>query len=276
MKTDQLFKRPQHWGLRGDPYLWDELKFEFDSITTPVSVEAFKELLYIHFNKLTGYPISTNHDIYVEKYAHGGMSSGMVCIENWRNHLLPLLEDRFKNLNDHTMLVEHKFKSHTFDINTEILIVGTFNPAIEENKATFFYGRSRNYLWTLLPTAFGQPDLKYSEISEKKKFIGRFKIDFIDLIARVQVDDPLKYDDHYLDARVIDWNDVLSTINKLDSLKKVCLTRKTFNDIPNMKQKVEEIRSLCTLRNIPFFTLTTPARYINSVKQNEWTTVFRS
>ncbi len=279
MKTDLLFEKPNGWGLRGDPYLWGELKLELDSEITPSSADAFQKMIFDRFNKLTGNPISINKDIYVERYAHGGMSSGMVCIEKWREYLIPLLVTRFKALlNDKyfNMIVDHKFKSHVIDKNTQILIVGTFNPDYSGNNATFFYGRGRNYLWKLLPTALGHPDLKPAELAEKKDFMKKSHVDFIDLIASVDVDDPGNYEDRYLDTKVSEWNDVLSIINSLPYLKKVCFTRKTFNDIPNISKKIEEIRDLCQSKNISFFALASPARYYNNIKQNEWSNVLRS
>ena len=52
----------------------------------------------------------------------------------------------------------------------KIVIIGTFNPDVEENKAEFFYGRSRNYFWNLLPKVFGYEPLKEKDIEEKIKF----------------------------------------------------------------------------------------------------------
>ena len=61
--------------------------------------------------------------------------------------------------------IKHRFVDHKIDVNTEILVVGTFNPETPENIADFFYGRQRNFLWTLMPTAFGENSLKGKSIS---------------------------------------------------------------------------------------------------------------
>lgn len=55
-------------------------------------------------------------------------------------------------------IIGHKFIDHQLNPNTMVLIVGTFNPNVNNNEADFFYGRNRNYLWRLLPIAFGQND----------------------------------------------------------------------------------------------------------------------
>lgn len=46
-------------------------------------------------------------------------------------------------------LIKHKFGEHKINPETEILVIGTFNPETPENKTAFFYGRQRNFLWTL-------------------------------------------------------------------------------------------------------------------------------
>ena len=49
---------------------------------------------------------------------------------------------------------------HQISPQTETLILGTFNPETPDNETEFFYGRRRNYLWRLLPSAYGGNDLK--------------------------------------------------------------------------------------------------------------------
>jgi G:T/U-mismatch repair DNA glycosylase len=171
-------------------------------------------------------------------------------------------------------IVKHRFISHKISPETEILIIGTFNPDTPENIADFFYGRQRNYLWTLVPTAFGEANLKGKPREEKTDFIQTRKIDFIDLISEVNVQEEANYDDSYLDSKVSKWTDVISEIEKLRNIKSVCFTRKTFTDIPNMKLKIEEIREFCEKRKINFKYLTTPARFYRADKQQEWLNFF--
>mgnify|MGYP000203195880 CR=1 FL=1 len=52
--------------------------------------------------------------------------------------------------------IKHKFLDHNINPKAEMLFLGTFNPETENNDADFFYGRSRNYLWKLLPLAIGR------------------------------------------------------------------------------------------------------------------------
>lgn len=171
--------------------------------------------------------------------------------------------------------IKHRFIHHQVDPQTEILIIGTFNPDTEKNVADFFYGRPRNFLWTLIPTAFGKPSLKGKSRNEKHDFVKRFKIDFIDLISEVDVAEATNYNDSYIDSKVTEWRDVITELDKLNNLKKICLTRKSFGDIPKMKAKIDEIKSYCERRKIPFRFLSTPARFYGPDKQTEWSEFFR-
>jgi G:T/U-mismatch repair DNA glycosylase len=170
--------------------------------------------------------------------------------------------------------IRHRFIDHQINPKTEILVMGTFNPDTEENIADFFYGRQRNFLWTLIPTALGEASLKGKSKDEKLKFIERFKIDFIDLISEVEVNEAANYDDGYIDSKVSEWRNVIAELNKLQNLKKICFTRKSFGDIPNMKARIDEIESYCEQRKIPLQLLTTPARFYRQDKQTEWTKFF--
>jgi G:T/U-mismatch repair DNA glycosylase len=170
--------------------------------------------------------------------------------------------------------IRHRFTNHTINQKTETLVIGTFNPDTEENIADFFYGRQRNFLWTLIPSAFNEPSLKGKTKDEKLKFIEKYKIDFADLISEVEVDEVANYEDGYLDNKVTEWKDIIFEIDKLSNLKRVCLTRKSFGDIPNMKKKIDEIRSHCEMKKIRFQLLETPARYYSQAKQTEWTNFF--
>ena len=169
--------------------------------------------------------------------------------------------------------IKHKFLDHLINPKTEILIIGTFNQNTEGNKADFFYGRVRNHLWILLPQAYNEKGLKGAAMQEKLDFIEKHRIDFIDLIAQVNVEESQEDNvkDHYIDHRVTEWRDVISEIKRLPNLKKVGLTRKSFADVPNIKVKVMEIQDYCQKEEIPFQILSTPARFYNLNKQAEWT-----
>jgi G:T/U-mismatch repair DNA glycosylase len=194
-------------------------------------------------------------------------------------------------MNEHALplkIIKHKFLEHEIDPATETLIIGTFNPLADGNKAEFFYSRPRNHLWALIPLAFKEESLKqrkigneYDEkINGKKAFIKRHHIDFIDLISEIAVEpgQETNYDDDYIDSKVPEWGwrDVVGEIQKLRSLKRACFTRRTLSDIPRMRKRIERIQSSCQDRGVYFQFLTTPARPPRKDRPNEWSDFFKT
>lgn len=167
----------------------------------------------------------------------------------------------------------HRFLDHQINPQTETLILGTFNPETPNNEATFFYGRQRNHLWRLLPAAYGHDNLKGATVDQKLNLMRRYRIDFADLIAEIEVDEgqEANYDDAYIDGRVKQWNDIEYVIRGLPNLKRVGFTRKTLTGIPHMKSRITGIGEYCALRNIVFQALITPSRFYREDKQTEWT-----
>ena len=92
----QLFDvEPTQWGLRGDPYLWRQMGTHFSSMQLPESVVELRELFERAFELITGHPLSSADCFFVEGFAHGGMSSGQISPEYWRDKVLPLLLNRY-------------------------------------------------------------------------------------------------------------------------------------------------------------------------------------
>ena len=169
------------------------------------------------------------------------------------------------------MIVKHKFLDNNIPKDTEILIIGTFNPDKEGNEAEYFYGRSRNYLWRILSNCYQVEDLKGKSTNEKIKFAENHKIAFIDLVKSADYKDKnVDYDDVKLDLHVHDWNNVDKLVSSLMHLRKVVFTRKTFNDIPNIKKEIDKVHAVCKERNIDYANLVSPARFVNDKKTNEW------
>ena len=167
--------------------------------------------------------------------------------------------------------VSHKFKNILPASNTEILIVGTFAPETEED-TNFFYGRPKNFLWHLLPVCWNEDSLKESTLADKKEFMQRHKIGFADLIDALEVPkgEEANTDDTFVDSHVLRWNDIISIINDLPSLKAVYFTRKTFNGIPNMKSQLNIVAAHCRQKGVRICKLETPARHFSVEKQQQW------
>ena len=87
---------PATWGLRGDPHLWRALREHLSGTDIPASADEVASLLHEAFRELTGLDLAseTASSAYREHYAHGGMSSGMISLDTWRQRLIPMLAER--------------------------------------------------------------------------------------------------------------------------------------------------------------------------------------
>jgi G:T/U-mismatch repair DNA glycosylase len=168
-------------------------------------------------------------------------------------------------------IIFNKFREHKVSPQTEILILGTFNPDSSEGP-DFFYGRARNFLWHLLPQCWGLYSLKEASLSSKQEFMATYKIDFADLIDSLEVPEgeEANVDDDFIDGHVKQWKDIIDLIETLPNLKEVYFTRKTFNGIPNMKSQVNLVANHCKQRGIRICKLETPARHFSDEKQQQW------
>ncbi|MGI5348826.1 hypothetical protein ACQEU8_11605 [Streptomyces sp. CA-250714] len=100
-KMVELFDpEPDRWGFRGDPHVWRALRGHLSKTDVPASVAEAVSLLRVAFSELVGVDLVTNAEssVYREQFAHGGMSSGMVSLDTWRDRLLPLLTERARVL----------------------------------------------------------------------------------------------------------------------------------------------------------------------------------
>jgi G:T/U-mismatch repair DNA glycosylase len=169
------------------------------------------------------------------------------------------------------VLLTNKFINYQVSNKTEILILGIFNHDITEN-SDFFYGKPRNFLWHLLPIAFGLNSLKEASTLEKKSFMDKYHIDFVDIIDTLLVPEgqETNHEDAFIDAYVQTWNNIENIISGLPNLKAVYFTRKTFNGIPNCKKQIAAIAQVCAAQNIRFCKLETPSKYYDQVRQNQW------
>ncbi len=91
---------PQQWGLRGDPYLWRDMRDHFEEVSLPTSPVELEGVIRDMFFELTGHDLSSDQSIKVDKYSHGGMSSGGISSRFWRDSALPLLKERLGATND--------------------------------------------------------------------------------------------------------------------------------------------------------------------------------
>lgn len=87
------------WGLRGDPYLWDELRQLLLKEPLPASLTQLVALIEKSFEQLVGAPLSAPVDsIYVDRYNQGGISGGHVCLPFWRNEAIPEIQRKYLSI----------------------------------------------------------------------------------------------------------------------------------------------------------------------------------
>ena len=86
--------RPIQWGLRGDPFLWDEMQQYFSKKELPCTKEQFDAEFRCQFKLMTGDELGFAKVTYVKRYAKTGMSKGVVSHTFWREKGLPLLLSR--------------------------------------------------------------------------------------------------------------------------------------------------------------------------------------
>ena len=87
---------PRQWRLRGDPHLWQEMKATLGNVPFPATEEQFAALLEATYQQLTGMPLSHHEPFFIERFSHGGMSSGYVSPPFWAEIAIPLLRARYR------------------------------------------------------------------------------------------------------------------------------------------------------------------------------------
>lgn len=93
---DLFDPEPLRWGLRGDPYLWREMRVHLSMTALPSTPEELCNAIAEAFKELTGNSFEQMTDFAVSRFAHGGMSSGGICPAFWHRTAVPLLLARLE------------------------------------------------------------------------------------------------------------------------------------------------------------------------------------
>lgn len=93
---DLFAREPYQWGLRGDPYAWAAMRERLADVPMPPERHELQALLHHTLREVVGAEAGgpDTEPTYVEEFAHGGISSGMVDLQTWRERLIPILIDR--------------------------------------------------------------------------------------------------------------------------------------------------------------------------------------
>ncbi|MBL8814419.1 MAG: hypothetical protein JNL58_00200 [Planctomyces sp.] len=96
--ADLFDPEPGQWGLRGDPYLWREMKKMFSGVPLPQTETELRDTILIAFQALVGMRIEDGQNrCFIERFSQGGMSSGQISLEFWPNKALSILGLRYAN-----------------------------------------------------------------------------------------------------------------------------------------------------------------------------------
>lgn len=99
MKIATIFEEePIQWGLRGDPFLWRELKERLKNIDMPETSELLQNLIEKEYEVATGYPITHKENFCIDRFRSHGMSSGGISPKFWIKSAIPLLLARYAQL----------------------------------------------------------------------------------------------------------------------------------------------------------------------------------
>lgn len=92
----ELFEtEPEQWGYRGDRFLWHELRGRLLHVPLPRRESQLWLVLEDAFQDAVGHALWRSDGAYVERFAHGGMSSGYISQEFWTAEGFPLVVSRF-------------------------------------------------------------------------------------------------------------------------------------------------------------------------------------
>ena len=98
--SDVFDPAPRQWGLRGDPFLWMEMRQALCHVPLPEQPQAIDAIVRAAFLALTGHPLDARSNVSIRRFARGGMSSGIVSGAFWAETFVPLVQKRVEWLVD--------------------------------------------------------------------------------------------------------------------------------------------------------------------------------
>lgn len=85
---------PAGWGLRGDLFLWIKMASALNHLPISENLDEVLSKVAAQFRVMTGASLESDAAVHVARFMRGGISSGMVSAEFWRESLIPLLQQR--------------------------------------------------------------------------------------------------------------------------------------------------------------------------------------
>lgn len=94
--SDLFDPAPTQWGLRGDIFLWMELRHALCHVSIPARTESLGLIVTSTITALVGEVMNSRSEIFVKRFSSGGMSSGMLSGQFWLEEFIPQLQQRAK------------------------------------------------------------------------------------------------------------------------------------------------------------------------------------
>lgn len=98
--ADLFDPAPSQWGLRGDLFLWLEMRRSLCHVGMPETPETLSDIIHAAHAAATGARLLAEGETWVPHLARGGMSSGIVSGEFWCRRWIPLLQKRHQWLHE--------------------------------------------------------------------------------------------------------------------------------------------------------------------------------
>lgn len=94
--SDLFDPAPTQWGLRGDMFLWMELRHALCHVPFPECTETLDLIVTSAITALVGEEMNSRSQFFVKRFAFGGMSSGALSGQFWLEEFVPQLKQRAK------------------------------------------------------------------------------------------------------------------------------------------------------------------------------------
>ncbi len=95
-------KEPNEWDFQGDRSMWLDMKEDCSGKELPLHEYAIAEMVCRKFEDISGVPLTYDAKPYVERYAHGGMSTGRISGLFWiARGLVQLIQNFHDAVNSH-------------------------------------------------------------------------------------------------------------------------------------------------------------------------------
>jgi len=171
---------------------------------------------------------------------------------------------------DHRFLSKYREGSLLPNWKYNTLIIGTFNPSWDtpNNDADYFYSRSRNYFWYVLPNLHHTESLLSSNTSQKESFLKTNKVGLTDLIKSIK-DANENNKDHYCLIKTMrdqdlakfkdfgfNTDEIIKVINE-DKVTRVFITN--LNSPKIFEKEINRIEKCCKDKEVVFARLLTPS-----------------